>query len=81
MVQSIDPNERSEEVAEKAAKIKEAASEAIDEARRTAKAAWDKAKNRINDMESLKVFFRENPLRAVALTFGVGFLAGLLCRK
>ena len=81
MEESTDTSERSEEVAEKVDKIKEAASEAIDEARRTAKAAWDKAKNKINDIESLKVYFKENPVRAAAVTFGIGFLAGLLCRK
>lgn len=81
MVASTDPNERPEEVADSAAKIKEASSEAVDEARRTAKVAWDKAKNKINDLESLKAYLKENPLRAAAVTFGIGFLAGLLCRK
>lgn len=70
MHESTGPEERAEELADKTARIKEA----VDEAART-------AKNKINDFESLKGYFRENPVRAMAVIFGVGFIAGLLCRK
>ena len=81
MDEAIDPNELSEEVKEQKGKIKESASAAFDQARQTAKTAWNEAKNKINDLESLEAYVRANPVRALLVTFAVGFLTGLLCRK
>ena len=81
MDESNDPQHRSEEVTDKTAEIKATASEAVDQARRTAKAAWDKAKSRIGDLDSLRVYVREKPVQAAAVMLGIGFIAGLLCRR
>jgi ElaB/YqjD/DUF883 family membrane-anchored ribosome-binding protein len=74
MDEAIDPNELSE-------KVKESASAAFNQARQTAEAAWNEAKNKINDYEPLEVYIRANPVRALLVTFAIGFLTGLLCRK
>ena len=81
MSKSADPNERSEKSKDKAAEIKGTATEAADKAYRGAKAAWDKTKSKINDLEPLKAYVREKPVQAAAITFGIGFVAALLCRK
>jgi ElaB/YqjD/DUF883 family membrane-anchored ribosome-binding protein len=81
MDEAIDPNELSEKVKDQTGKIKESAGAAFDQARQTAKTAWNEAKNKINDLESLKVYVRANPVRALLVTFAIGFLTGLLCRK
>ena len=81
MDEAIDPKELSEKVKDQTSEIKEGASAAFDQARQTAKAAWDEAKNKINDPESLEVYVRANPVRALLVTFAIGFLTGLLCRK
>jgi ElaB/YqjD/DUF883 family membrane-anchored ribosome-binding protein len=80
MDESTEPNEQTEKLADKTSKIKEAAGEAVDQARRTAQTAWVDAKNKIN-LEPLTDCFRENPVRTMAVTFAIGFIAGLLCRK
>ena len=81
MDQGIDPNELSGKVEDQTGKIKESASTAFNQARETAEAAWNEAKNKIKDLEPLEVYVRANPVRALLVTFAIGFLTGLLCRK
>ena len=81
MDETTGPEELSEKVKDKTAEVKETASAAVDQARRTVEAAWDEAKSKISDLQSLEALIRENPTRAVLVTFGIGFLTGLLCRK
>jgi ElaB/YqjD/DUF883 family membrane-anchored ribosome-binding protein len=66
---------------DKATEIKETASAAVNQARRTAEAAWDEAKNKISDLQSLQALIREDPIRAVLIAFGIGVLTGLLWRR
>jgi ElaB/YqjD/DUF883 family membrane-anchored ribosome-binding protein len=81
MNETIDPNELSEKGKDQTDKIKEDASAAFNQARQTAEAAWNEAKNKINDYEPLEVYIRANPVRALLVTFAIGFLTGLLCRR
>jgi ElaB/YqjD/DUF883 family membrane-anchored ribosome-binding protein len=81
MDEAIDPNKPSEKVKDQTGKIKESASAAFNQARQTAEAAWHEAKNKINDLEPLEIYVRGNPVRALLVTFAIGFLTGLLCRK
>ena len=81
MDEAIDPNELSEKVKDQTGEIKETASAAFDQTRQTAKTVWNKAKNKINDLEPLEVYVRASPVRALLVTFAIGFLTGLLCRK
>jgi ElaB/YqjD/DUF883 family membrane-anchored ribosome-binding protein len=81
MDETTDPEELSEKVKDKTAEVKESISAGIDQARRTAEAAWDDAKSQMSDLQSLEAFIRENPTRAVLVTFAIGFLTGLLWRK
>jgi ElaB/YqjD/DUF883 family membrane-anchored ribosome-binding protein len=81
MYEAIDPKELSEKVTDQTAKIKESASPAIEQARQTAKRAWNEARNKFNDLESLEVYVKANPIRVVLVTFAVGFVTGLRCRK
>jgi ElaB/YqjD/DUF883 family membrane-anchored ribosome-binding protein len=80
MDEAIDPNELSEKVKDQTDKIKEGAGAALDQARQNAEAVWNEAKNKI-DLEPLEVYVRASPLRAILVTFAIGFLTGLLCRK
>jgi ElaB/YqjD/DUF883 family membrane-anchored ribosome-binding protein len=73
--------ELSEKVEDQTAEVKENASAAVDQARRTAEAAWDEAKSKLSDLQSLEAFVREKPSQAVLVTFGIGFLVGLLWHK
>jgi ElaB/YqjD/DUF883 family membrane-anchored ribosome-binding protein len=75
------PEELSEKVKDKTAEVKETASTAADQARRTAEAAWDEAKSKLSDLQSLEAFIREKPTQAILVTFGMGFLMGLLWHK
>jgi ElaB/YqjD/DUF883 family membrane-anchored ribosome-binding protein len=73
--------EESENVKDKAAEIKETASAAVNQALRTAEAAWHEAKNKVSDLQSVEVLIREDPMRAVLIVFGIGVLIGLLWRR
>jgi ElaB/YqjD/DUF883 family membrane-anchored ribosome-binding protein len=81
MDEPTGPEKLSEKVKDKAAEVKETASAAFDQARQTAKAAWDEAKSKSSDLRSLEAYVRANPVRALLVTFAIGFLIGLLCRK
>jgi ElaB/YqjD/DUF883 family membrane-anchored ribosome-binding protein len=73
--------ELSEKVIDQTAELKENASAAFDQARRTAETVWDEAKSKLSDLQSLEAFVREKPTQAILVTFGIGFLLGLLCHK
>jgi ElaB/YqjD/DUF883 family membrane-anchored ribosome-binding protein len=70
-----------EKVKDETAEVKESAGAAIDQAGRAAETAWDEAKSKMSDLRSLEAFIREKPTQAVLITFGIGFLTGLLWRK
>ncbi|HXM25424.1 MAG TPA: hypothetical protein VN957_05335 [Chthoniobacterales bacterium] len=81
MDETTGPEELSEKVKDQTAEVKENASAAAHQARRTVEAAWDEAKSKLSDLQSLEAFVREKPTRAILVTFGVGFLLGLLWHK
>ena len=81
MDETTGPEELSEKVKEKTAEVDETASAAVDQALRAAEAAWDEAKSKISDLQSLEAFIKENPIRAVLVMFGIGVLTGLLWRR
>jgi ElaB/YqjD/DUF883 family membrane-anchored ribosome-binding protein len=81
MDETTGPEELSEKVKDQAAEIRENASAAVDQARRTAETVWDEAKNKLSDLQSLEAFVREKPTQAILVTFGIGFLLGLLWHK
>lgn len=56
----------------------EIASEAVDQ---TSKAVGNTVKSKMSDLDSLAIHFREKPLRILLVTFGVGVVTGLLCRR
>jgi ElaB/YqjD/DUF883 family membrane-anchored ribosome-binding protein len=56
----------------------EIASEAIDQ---TTKAVWDTVKSKMTGLDSVEIYFREKPLRVLLVTFGIGIITGLLCRR
>jgi ElaB/YqjD/DUF883 family membrane-anchored ribosome-binding protein len=55
------PEELSEKVKDQTAEVKENAGAAVDQARRTPEKAWDAAKSKLNDLQSLEAFVREKP--------------------
>lgn len=79
--ETTGPEELSAKVKDQTAGLKENASAAADQARRIAEAAWDKAKSKLRDLQSLEAFVREKPTQAKLVTFGIGFLLGLLWHK
>jgi ElaB/YqjD/DUF883 family membrane-anchored ribosome-binding protein len=81
MDEPTGPEKLSEKVKDKAAEVKETAGAAFDQARQTAEAAWDEAKSKSSELKSLEAYIRANPVRALLVTFAIGFLTGLLCRK
>jgi ElaB/YqjD/DUF883 family membrane-anchored ribosome-binding protein len=81
MDETTGPEELSEKVKDQTAEIKENASAAVDQARRTAETIWDEAKSKLSDLQSLEDLVREKPTQAILVTFGIGFLLGLLWHK
>jgi ElaB/YqjD/DUF883 family membrane-anchored ribosome-binding protein len=81
MDETTGPEDLQEQLKSKTAKVTESATEAVDQARQTAKAAWEEAKSKVHDLRLLEAFVRENPSRAILVIFGIGFLTGVLCRK
>jgi len=81
MDETTGPEELSEKVKDQTTGVKETAGAAADQARRTAEAAWDEAKSKLSDLQSLEAFVREKPTQAILVTFGIGFLVGLLWHK
>jgi ElaB/YqjD/DUF883 family membrane-anchored ribosome-binding protein len=81
MDETTGPEELSQKVKDQTAEGTENASAAVDQARRTAEAVWDEAKSKLSDLQSLEAFVREKPTQAILVTFGIGFLLGLLWHK
>jgi hypothetical protein len=54
MDETAGPEELSQKVKDQTAEVKETASAAADQARRTANAAWNEAKSKISDLQSLE---------------------------
>ena len=81
MDETTGPEELSEKVKDQTAEVKENASAAVDQAHRTAEAAWDEAKRKISDLQSLETYVREKPTRVILVALGVGFIMGLLARR
>ena len=54
------------------------ASEAINQ---TAKAVGNTVESKMSELDSVAIHFRDKPLRVLLVTFGVGVITGLLCRK
>jgi len=81
MDETTGPEELSEKIKDQTAEVKENASAAVDQAHRTAEAALDEAKSTLSDLQSLEAFVREKPSQAILVTFGIGFLIGLLWHK
>jgi ElaB/YqjD/DUF883 family membrane-anchored ribosome-binding protein len=81
MDETTGPEELSAKVKDQTTELKETATGALDQARRTAEAAWDEAKSKLSDLQSLEAFVREKPTQGILVTFGIGFLIGLLWHK
>jgi ElaB/YqjD/DUF883 family membrane-anchored ribosome-binding protein len=63
------------------AKAKEAANAAADKARETAQAAWNTAKDKLGDLKAFEKYVAENPIPAIFMAFGLGFILALVLRK
>ena len=67
---------------EAAANIQETLGAAANEARQAATTAWHDAKRKTSDFQTMyEAYVREKPSQALLITFGAGFLVGLLMRR
>jgi ElaB/YqjD/DUF883 family membrane-anchored ribosome-binding protein len=67
---------------EAAARVKEVAGAAANEALRVAEAAWYDVKIKTSDLESTcELYIRDKPGQSLLLALGIGFLIGLLTRR
>lgn len=78
MDEATSPQELTGNLAGKIREGIEIATEAIDQ---TAKAVGNTVKSKMTDLDSVAIHFREKPLRVLLVTFGVGVITGLLCRR
>jgi ElaB/YqjD/DUF883 family membrane-anchored ribosome-binding protein len=81
MDEATGPKELSENLKDRTAEVKETANTAVDQARRISETVWNEAKSKISDLQSPEAFIRENPIRAILVTFGIGVLTGLVWRR
>ena len=78
MEELTNPEELSKKAKQLSSEVKETANAAVDQARSTVQTVWDEAKSNI---DILKAYTREHPIRAVLLAFGTGLLLGSLMRR
>jgi ElaB/YqjD/DUF883 family membrane-anchored ribosome-binding protein len=81
MDEATSPKELSGDLKGKTEEAEKTASAAVDQTGRTAKAVWDRVKSKMSDLDSVEIYVREKPLRGLLVTFGIGVITGLLCRK
>jgi ElaB/YqjD/DUF883 family membrane-anchored ribosome-binding protein len=81
MDEATSPEELSGDLKGKTEETEKTASAAVDQTGRTGEAVWDRVKSKMSDFESVEICVREKPLRALLVTFGIGVITGLLCRK
>jgi ElaB/YqjD/DUF883 family membrane-anchored ribosome-binding protein len=75
---SAKVQEISQTVGQKADDIRSAAQDKAQEFREMADSAWSEAKSWEAEVEA---YISKNPIKAVSIGFGVGFMLGLLLRK
>jgi ElaB/YqjD/DUF883 family membrane-anchored ribosome-binding protein len=63
------------------AKAEEAADATAEKARETAEAAWNTAKDKLGDLKTIQKYAEDNPIQALLIAFGLGFILALILRK
>ena len=81
MSETTGPENLSEKAKDQASEVKKAVEAAADQAARTAKGFWTKAKTQFSDLQSLETRIREQPIQAVFVAFIAGVIVSLLLRK
>jgi ElaB/YqjD/DUF883 family membrane-anchored ribosome-binding protein len=71
----------SQKTKDHAAEAKENARATLDQAAHTVQTAWQEAKNKMPNLEALEAYIRENPIQAVLVACGVGFIFSLFARR
>ncbi|MBV9873773.1 MAG: hypothetical protein JO025_03505 [Verrucomicrobia bacterium] len=63
------------------AKAREAAQAAAEKTRETAEGAWSAANERLGELQRLRKYASQNPVRTILLAFGAGIVVARLLRK